>query len=550
MNGGGKVKKLISFIACFLLITATFGGLFADADGISIGGISIGGSDNTPVNGASDDENAHPVEKHDTLPYTKTELSDDFKDFLVTVNGNITLTLIGNETDYAGGHYNEYYHDLFSDGNSCYEQVINLLKTVSESNRAITFTTVDPFDLGSHGFMNTYADYQPTYGDLIVTVSTDFDGNARTRTAIIKGTEYFTYQSDGNGLMKIDGVILETVLLEKLKELRTSRDINVALLKGINPYGVMDYLRNYTQPDGYRMENINLEDERLNGFDMIIIASPVRDITLEELVILDGFMATGNKSVMFFPPKASASLPIFSSFLAKWGISMMADKYLCTREEGGYFDAPTQLYGTPNDKKHQGTDSFYIMNFCTPITYNGISGVTTRTLMKTSSKKVGITDKNPDEAIKNIADTDEGKNSAAAVDEANFTYKSMPLISMSDKEYKNGPSRLVVFASCDFISTYFALGNEKTDDGGYVGNKSGNLAYTEAIMNGVSDFHRGETSGLAEYAVGLAELGFDTTTGLSVQYIKTVAITVNAIFIIAIVTVLIVFNRRKKYAEK
>ena len=511
-------------------------------DGLNLGNITLEGKMATSSKETPDGTAPEPQSVAPSISYNKYELSTQTKNFLASVDGNITLTLFANELDYSCGEYNEYYYDFYASENTYYRTVIDLLKTVSEWSDNINLVFLDPFSVSAHSFMTTHEDFEPKYGDIFISCHTNFDGSARTRYDLIPQDAFFGFETDQNGLNKITSLKLESVLIEKLYELRTSRDINVALISDINGTGSLDYLKTHLDGRGYKLDNITLENEKLFGYDMIIIASPIRDVTLEEIVLIDTFLSHENKSIMYFAPETYVGLNNLYQYFSKWGVVLEEESLLYTSDTGGYFSSHNQLYAksknTEYTKAADELGAFYIMNNCTPIkALGGIEGVSVDSLLETNSKKVK-------RVLKPAAIIDVPTSPLNSNVYEN-TQSAWPLATVCTK----GTSKITVFSSVDFIDSYFALQiKDSIEDFG--GNTNGNLEFTANLLESLNLCHRSEVSGLAEYAVSLTEKGYDTTSGLKTDNIMFIALSLGALFILLMIVSLFIFNRRKKNARK
>ena len=539
MKPSKKLMRIFKRTLCFSLVfILLFGNTAYANDGLNLGNITLEGSMGTKTGDATTGTAPNFLPPAPQISYNKYDLSEQSKEFLASVDGNITLTLLASELDYSLGEYNEYYYDFYADDNTPYRSVIDLLKTVSEWSDNINLVFLDPFSVSSHSFMNTYKDWAPKYGDIFISCHTNFDGSARTRNDIITQDEFFSFKTDTNGLNKVNGLKLESVLMSRLYKLRTERDINVALISDINGVGYMDYLKTHLDGRGYKLDNVTFENEKLFGYDMIIIASPIRDVTLEEIVLLDTFLSDKNKSVMYFAPEHYIGLSNLYSYFSKWGIMLEEENMLYTSENGGYFSSSGQLYakstGTKYTKVADELGGFYIMDKCTPIkTISGIDGISIETLLETTSKKVKRVLKNnavidiPLAPINpNVYETKESKQ---------------PLVTVASKD----TSKIAVFSSVDFIDSYFALQNTNSLED-FRGNTNGNLEFTANLLESLNSCHRGQVSGLAEYAVSISEMGYDTTSGLKTDTIMFVAITLGVLFIMLMLCSLFIFRRKNK----
>lgn len=466
------------------------------------------------------------------LKFTPVELKDSTKDFFATLDGDVTLTLISGQKDFVDGSYVEYFNDFSADDKGYYYSFINTLKTISELNEYVKLQFVDPFDTASYDFMDEYSKYDLKYGDLFVTCYSNFDGSPTTRRTSIELKSLFKTEKDKKGNNKITGLNIEKVLVKKLESLRHFRNINVAYISDLCDEVNVENLKAYIKGDKYSFESIPLKDERLNGYDMIFIASPTRDVTLEEIVLLNTFLDNGEKTLVYFCPEKYVKLPNLHSFLRRWGIEVEAKYKLVCDNENGYFVKNTQLVAASTGSEFttaaDAEGGKYVMDNCTPLEIIGAGDIEVKTILTTKSRKATALLKDKQK---------EGELTEGSAGE-------YPLITLSQKKNrKKVPSSVVTFASVDFITSYLALQNPKTDKA-YRGDLNGNLKFTAELIEKLNKHHRGEESGLGKYAVSLSEMGYDTTSGLKTQYILNVAIISVAMFIVIFVGLLLLFARR------
>ncbi len=527
------VKRLICALLCALLLCTQasaldFDGIGATTPNFGEGEIldSDGAKSNNILNTPYDDQ---PTED---VVYTPVELADSTKDFFATLDGDVTLTLISSQRDFVNGTYVEYFNDFYTDDKNYYYAFINTLKTISELNEYVKLEFVDPFSISSYAFLDEYKKYDLEYGDLFVTCYSNFDGSPTTRHSVLSLNKLFKTTEDKKGRDKIKGLNVEKTLVGKLESLRNYRNINVAYITDMCAEENIEYLKSYLSGKRYNFENVTLKDEKLNGYDMILIAAPVRDVTLEEIVLLNSFLDNGGeygKTVMYFCSERYVKLSNLHSFLRKWGVSVTeADTLMCA-EKSGYFAKNSQMTAmsqgsdyTANSDKSGGT---YIMDNCTPISVvKGVSGVDVKTILKTRSDKVDVLPKK--------------KRRQENEDESEIASREYPLLTLSQKSTDdNAPSSVVVTASVDFITSYLALQNPRSNKD-FKGELNSNLELTAELLENLNQHHRSEESGLGKYAVGLADMGYDTTSGLETEYILQTAIAIVAVFIILLVALL------------
>lgn len=531
------IKRIFAgLLVAALLVVLSFSAIAKGQNGISVGSISIDeGIGDKSSNSGSPILTAPSAE---SIEYKKIELTQDTRDFFASVDQSISITFIGAQKDFVAGDYLNYYYGYTADTLQHYHDVVNTLKTISELNTNVKLRFIDPFNIASYKFIDKYKRYKLEFGDIMISCTANFDGSPKLRNSAINVKDLFTYKKGNN--KKIVGVKLEETLVKRLKKLSTSRDINVAYIDEISMEYTFEYVENYMSRSGYNIDNVSLKSEQLNGYDMIIICSPARDITLEELVLIDNFLSLGgNRSLIYLAPETYVELPLLNSFLNNWGISMNTKRVLCTESEEGKFTKLSQLYGKAYDSKYLNADKIegnLIMDNCTPITiFEDTGDVKVSTMVATKSDKV----------VTRLKKGYAGSKKASA-NEIEDTYeKRYPLVTLSERETEDeGLSSVMVYSSVDFITTYFALRNDKTKN--YKGSTNGNLQLFATVMNNINEPHRKTLSGLADYAVKLSEMGIDTTSGYDTDYIITFGIIAVAVPVSIFLVIILIFSRRKR----
>lgn len=531
------LKLIISTLAVTALLLNTCFFVFAEGqNGISMGSISIDEGVSSQKENSGSPVKEAPIKE--SMEYSKIELTDDTRSFFATVDAPISITLVSSQTDFVSGDYLNYHYGYTTETLQHYYDVINTLKTIAELNTNIKLNFIDPFRISSQGFMDDYKKYKLKYGDIMLSCVVNFDGSFKTRNAVLRAKSLFKFKDNGK---EISDIKIEKKLVTKLDSLRELRDINVAYIEDISLADTFEYAKNYMSGNSYNIDNVTLQSEQLNGYDMIVICSPTRDITLEELVLIDNFLSLGgDRSFIYIAPKGYVKLNFLNSLVSKWGIAMDSERVLYTGDKKGYFSKTSQLYATAHESEYLNPSAVsgnLIMDSCTPITLlDTLGDLSVTTLMSTKSSKVLTTAREGTAEYKKIKkgmgvkDTDKNRYSLAT---------------LSEKENGDeGKSRVLVFSSVDFITTYFALENNKTDK--YDDVENGNLQLFSSVLNNINSDNRDKPSGLLDYAVKLAEKGIDTTSGYDTSYIITFGVVAVAVLVLIFITVILIFSRRKR----
>ena len=532
------LSGLFCALFCVLLFVPSASAL--EISGIGGGNVNLGEVKENEVN-QEDGLLNNPLEEIPVeipLVYSRVELNTATKDFIATLDDSVTITLISSQKDFVDGYYVEHFNDFYADDKKYYHTFINTLKTISELNGNVKLQFIDPFSVSSYEFLDKYDKYDLKYGDLFINCYSNFEGTSKPRRAVIELNELFEFSKDGKGGKKISGVKIEKTLIAQLDSLRHFRNINVAYISDLCNEANIQYLQEYLKGKRYSFDSITLKDERLNGYDMIMIASPVRDLMLEEVVILNAFLDNGGaygKTLMYFCPESYVRLPNLHSFLNRWGVAAYEKYKLVSPDKNDYFAKNSQLLakstGTDYSKRADADRGSYIMDNCTPLRIVGEDDkVKVKALLKTASDKTIYIPKRED--------------SIAAY--ADRVGESFPLVTLSQITNEDGVSgNVVTFASVDFITTYFARQTPKIDKD-FPGELNCNFKLTYELLEKLNKNHRSEESGLGKYAVSLADMGYDTTSGLKTQHILQVAIISVALFIIIFVGLLALFAKKHK----
>ncbi len=536
------MNRIIKFAISIAAVTALFLNscffVFAEGQhGISMGSISIDEGVSSQKGNSGSPVKEAPIEE--SLEYSPMQLSEKTREFFASVDAPVSITLVSSQTDFVSGDYLNYHYGYTAETLKYYYDVINTLKTIAELNTNIKLNFIDPYTISSQNFMDDYKKHKLKYGDIMLTCVVNFDGSSKTRNTVLRVKSLFNFNKENP--KQIEGVKVEKNLVSKLDSLRELRDINIAYINDINLADTFEYVKSYMSGSRYNLDSVTLQTEQLNGYDMIIICSPTRDITLEELVLIDNFLSLGDdRSFMYIAPEGYIKLPLLSSLVGKWGIAMDSERVLYTDDKSGYFSKTSQLYAKAHKSSLLNPNAIngnLIMDSCTPITIlDTVSDAKISTLLSTKSSKVSST------ARKGTADY---KKIASGIGVTDTKKSEYPLAVLSQKEFgDDGESSVIVYASVDFITTYFALENNKNNK--YSGVENGNLQLFSTVLNNLNLVNRDKPSGLQDYAVTLSEMGIDTTSGYETGYIITFAIIAVSVPVIILITVILIFSRRKR----
>lgn len=522
-----NIKRLLCFCFVALMLWGVRASALTDTTAEAIG------------NNRKEIENSQNI-----LPYSERKLAEETKDLLVSVKGDVELLVISSEKDFASGKFFEHYYGISAEDNAVFEESVDIYKTIAEYNQYITVRFLDPNSPDSEEKLLEFSNYQLEYGDLLVSCQTNFDGNTRIRRSLVRAKNLFEIEKK-KGKERVVSSKVEEMVAATIKELNEGRDINVAYLSELSLHSDMSQLKSYLANSKYSFKGISFTDEQFYGYDMIVIAAPFRDITLEEAKLLDAFLDNGGKqgkSLAFFAPREYVKLDNLYSFLSKWGINMDGGYRLSANEEKDYFARRTRIFGTSVHSEYtESTDKnggMYLIDKCTPMTLSqNTEEQKLISILKTDSKNLSLAP----------ASEQLGGEEVIANTE---TIESYSLLAVSERKQGKKKSRVIAAASSDIITSHFSRQHYKESQKvGFVGEVCSNLDAVGEIFEKVNQKRRKEKSGLIKYAVSLKERGYEVSSGLNRNLIMAVAFGGVAFVLLLMLGIIFVktrADRRKK----
>ncbi len=522
-------RRILSLFVCIMLLMSNFAAAAL--------------SNNTAETTGQDRDKFESDKKVEA--YKSIVLTEQTKNLLVSIRYDVELLVVASQSDFANGRFFEHYYGLQSEDNSCFIEGVNVLKTISEYNQFVKLKFIDPNLPSSEAKLQEFSNYQLEFGDILVSCQINFDGNVRIRRGLVRAKNLFETEALKSGKEKVKSCNIENMIAQTIKELNQGRDINVAVLKDISRYEDVAQLKNYLANSKYNFKQISFSDEQFLGYDMIVIASPYRDITLEEATVLESFLNNGGKkgkTLAFFSPKEYVKLNNMYAFLSKWGINMNSNYRLSANVEQDYFVDKTRIYGkSENTQYTKLTDTLkgeYIIDGCTPMTLMQSDNVEVQSVLNTESKYLSLT------SVHSVS----GEDKAIENTEAKENYS---LLAISKMKRKKRASFVIAGASSDMLTSHFARQHYKNFiREGSAGELCSNLDAIGEIFETINVGKRDDKSGLIKYAVSLKERGYEVSSGLNRKLIIGTAFSGVTFVLILMLGIVFVKTRRKSKVER
>ena len=159
---------------------------------------------------------------------------------------------------------------------------------------------------------------------------------------------------------------------------------------------------------------------------MLVIFSPKRDFSVEEIAKLDAFMANGGQLQIYLPPAAGSDFANLKGFLNEWGLDFEDDIVVDTGKQNSLTIPGLGSLLIPNLENHTITNSISSASLRVATDFsrsvktilNETAGLTTSVLLETSEESYSRADYLEDSDLYTKKDTDvDGPFALAAVAE-------------------------------------------------------------------------------------------------------------------------------------
>ncbi|MBR5506612.1 MAG: GldG family protein [Clostridia bacterium] len=219
-------------------------------------------------------------------------------------------------------------------------------------------------------------------------------------------------------------------------------NINAYVLSGHGElYGSEDFSQKILPGSGYSFKNLSLITEDVpDDADMVIVASPKNDYSVEEIAKLESFMAKGGNLQVFLGAQTPALSNIFA-YLGEWGIEV-GEGVVADNDASHYQGNRTIIVPEISDnevtKEMMHENMSVIFPASRPLSV--LKAVGTYTVDIASSSSEGYVKTNPSSVFDTFENGDEKGASKLCI--------------MSEKSIvgTNEASRVLVFGSVDFLN--------------------------------------------------------------------------------------------------
>ena len=304
-------------------------------------------------------------------------LSEDSIEVVDSVSRPTTITILAPEDSI----------EQLSYAGMSYSQVANIAERMAERNSNITVQYVD-ID-ANPAFASQYPDDQLATGSVIV--ETDL------RHRVLSISDLFSvssnYQTGESAYYsQVDGALASAVNQANSEELPV-----IAFATGHGEMMETSSLEQLLSTNNFEPVTFNmLTDEIPEDTQVIVIASPSTDYTVEEIAKLDAFLNDETKEmnrtlfITFYP--AQEELPNLSTFLAEWGMEVSRDvigENDSSRSLGDYISIFSNLNTDEVVFNDESTDYGYVITpYSVPINvlFDGRADVSTYVLAQTSDQ--------------------------------------------------------------------------------------------------------------------------------------------------------------------
>ncbi len=412
----------------------------------------------------------------------KNSISQENIDFIKALDADVSITVCGVEDSSYMASYAQYYGITISSPSEVeyFDQTITLLQKYNDYNKRITIEYIDPNSTEFSAVMQKYPEYNAesgyfSAGDIIVSSS----AGGQERTKYLTLDDIYVIDTDdsmamyyGTSSMTLAGNRLETSLTSAIDYV-TNKQIKKAGI--ITSHSNNKYSEAYQELLELNNYDITLIDDTFvsdisKELDVIVIASPTKDITQDEYNAISAFLENDgklNKGLIYFADSSCPSLPTLNTLLKEWGIEVGTGVLFETYEGYHIPDDPTTMVIVPTVDEESNINAVladveipaalagYVvpMNTCKPAN----NEITATALMQTSGETVIA----PVGSPKTWKDyTDDDKKVFDCVIEAKKTRYDNNIEDISKREMS---SFVMAFSSVEYVASVYATDSQYGD---------------------------------------------------------------------------------------
>jgi ABC-2 type transport system permease protein len=293
-------------------------------------------------------------------------------------------------------------------------EVSEILSRYQTANSKVKLEYIDPSTNPTFGkdYVNEGESIQD--GSVIVTMGDRY----RTYTA----TDMYSTNSDGYRT----GLQVEQKITSAINYVTSNEDFIVYFSSG-NGETVPNSFASTLRSENFTVNELDLLTADIpENAKMLVIFSPKRDFSVEEITKLDTFMANGGQLQIYLPPAAGSEFANLKGFLNEWGLDFADDFVVDTGKQNSLTIPNYTSLLIPNLKNHTITNSISSASLRVATDYsrsvktilNDTAGVTTSVLIETSTDSYARTNYLEDSDLFTKKDTDvDGPFALAVVSE-------------------------------------------------------------------------------------------------------------------------------------
>ncbi len=260
-------------------------------------------------------------------------LTESNIEYLKGVEKEVEIIVCAPRADYVGTAmvsyaYQTYYVQEDNTPDNHFHQTVALIEHYPKYNDKISLKYVDTqspeFDL-----LEQDSELTVSYGDIIVRSN---DGDTDNMVVLAFDDIYAIESTDSSSLYGyssyyISGSYLESELSGAIYSVTSGDAKSVAYLSGRSTDAVADYVLEKLELYNYNIIEVEglVTAEAIKDADIVMLAAPTKDLTAEELNVLDVFLENDGekgKSFFVFGSPSSPSTPNINQFMEEWGIKV------------------------------------------------------------------------------------------------------------------------------------------------------------------------------------------------------------------------------------
>jgi hypothetical protein len=229
------------------------------------------------------------------------EISGETKDFLASLEKDVTIYVLNTEDRFVSSNPAEYY-----------VQANEVINKYAQMSPRVKITYLDL--LRNPDFNSRYPDIALKVNDILLV-----SGN---KHRLVSSSDLFNIRSSYYGSY-VSSSKAEQTMTSALLTITKDTNTVVSIIGGHGEDEAED-LAELLRLNAYEVRNQNLFTENIpDDVSMLIFASPTRDLEISETRKLDDYLAGGNNRVLFYlASPVQPPLPNLDAFLGEWGIAV------------------------------------------------------------------------------------------------------------------------------------------------------------------------------------------------------------------------------------